>query len=224
MIQQKIKDWIEHPESLNQDSLLELKGILDSYPYFQTVRLLYLKNLYLLKDSSFEDELRKSALFVADLSVLFYFIEGERFVIKAQEREMKKLHEHDTDEKYVDRTLDLIDRFLSEMPAGDQASDLSALNVAVVSDYTSVLEKSQQANEAPVLEPNEPAVTPQPAQSDNEEDYMTETLARIYVKQHRYDKALEIIRKINLKYPEKNAYFADQIRFLEKLIINAKTK
>jgi len=27
-----------------------------------------------------------------------------------------------------------------------------------------------------------------------------------------------------LKYPEKNAYFADQIRFLEKLIINTKSK
>jgi hypothetical protein len=25
-----------------------------------------------------------------------------------------------------------------------------------------------------------------------------------------------------LKYPEKNVYFADQIRFLEKLIINTK--
>lgn len=64
---------------------------------------------------------------------------------------------------------------------------------------------------------------------DNEEDmedesYFTETLAKIYVKQQRYSKALEIIKKLNLKYPKKNAYFADQIRFLEKLIINTKSK
>lgn len=52
----------------------------------------------------------------------------------------------------------------------------------------------------------------------------TETLAKIYIKQHRYDKALEIIEKLSLNYPKKNAYFADQIRFLEKLIINAKSK
>jgi len=49
-------------------------------------------------------------------------------------------------------------------------------------------------------------------------------LAKIYVKQQRYSKALEIIKKLSLKYPKKNAYFADQIRFLEKLIINAKSK
>ena len=52
--------------------------------------------------------------------------------------------------------------------------------------------------------------------------FFTETLARIYIKQKRYDKALQIIKNLSLKYPEKNVYFADQIRFLEKLIINIK--
>ena len=52
------------------------------------------------------------------------------------------------------------------------------------------------------------------------EDYFTETLARIYIKQGNYSKALEIIQRLSLDYPKKNAYFADQIRFLEKLIIN----
>ncbi|MBQ4524467.1 MAG: tetratricopeptide repeat protein, partial [Bacteroidaceae bacterium] len=42
--------------------------------------------------------------------------------------------------------------------------------------------------------------------------------------QHRYAKALEIIRRLSLKYPKKNAYFADQIRFLEKLVINSNDK
>ena len=61
-------------------------------------------------------------------------------------------------------------------------------------------------------------------EKDNEEEYFTETLARIYVKQGRYSKALEIIKRLSLAYPKKNAYFADQIRFLEKLIINSNNK
>ncbi|MDR1201878.1 MAG: hypothetical protein LBL58_09670 [Tannerellaceae bacterium] len=56
----------------------------------------------------------------------------------------------------------------------------------------------------------------------DEDSYFTETLARIYIKQKRYEKALQIIKNLSLKYPEKNVYFADQIRFLEKLIINTK--
>ena len=45
--------------------------------------------------------------------------------------------------------------------------------------------------------------------------YLTMTLAKIYIKQQRYEKALEIMRKVNLNNPKKSAYFADQIRFLQ---------
>ena len=57
-----------------------------------------------------------------------------------------------------------------------------------------------------------------------DESYFTETLAKIYIKQRKYSRALEIIRSLYLQFPEKNAYFADQIRFLEKLIINNNLK
>ena len=47
--------------------------------------------------------------------------------------------------------------------------------------------------------------------------YCTETLARIYIQQGRFEKALEIITRLNLIFPKKNANFADQKRFLKKL-------
>lgn len=53
---------------------------------------------------------------------------------------------------------------------------------------------------------------------------LSESLAKIYIKQHKYEKALEIIKSISLKFPEKSIYFADQIRFLQKLIINEQFK
>ena len=81
-----------------------------------------------------------------------------------------------------------------------------------------------------IVLPEQPQQTPdleQPAENDGkepEEGYFTETLARIYIKQGRYSKALEIIQRLSLQYPKKNAYFADQIRFLKKLIINNNKK
>jgi predicted Zn-dependent protease len=62
--------------------------------------------------------------------------------------------------------------------------------------------------------------TAQEPQTDLGNGVLTEAMARIYIKQGKYDKAIEIIQRISLKYPKKNRYFADQIRFLEKLIIN----
>ena len=80
-----------------------------------------------------------------------------------------------------------------------------------------------QLSETPEYRP-EPQ--PEPAEGENgvESEYFTETLARIYIKQGRYSKALEIIQRLSLQIPKKNAYFADQIRFLEKLIVNSNKK
>ncbi|MDE6811934.1 MAG: hypothetical protein K2J15_06230 [Muribaculaceae bacterium] len=53
---------------------------------------------------------------------------------------------------------------------------------------------------------------------------LTESFARILIKNRNYKKALQIIQELNLKNPEKSIYFADQIRFLKKLIINQSPK
>ena len=50
----------------------------------------------------------------------------------------------------------------------------------------------------------------------------TETLARIYIKQKKYERAVEIFKSLMLKNPEKSIYFADRIRFLEKVINHLK--
>ena len=47
--------------------------------------------------------------------------------------------------------------------------------------------------------------------------YMTETLARIYLEQKNYDKAIQSYKILCLKYPEKSGFFADQIKAVEKL-------
>jgi hypothetical protein len=102
---------------------------------------------------------------------------------------------------------DLIDSFLEEdkqrIPGkGLQSADGDA------SDYMGEPEEPENGKDAPPPR--------------DEDAYFTETLARIYIRQKRYEKALQIIKNLSLKYPEKNVYFADQIRFLEKLIINTK--
>ncbi|MBB4037767.1 hypothetical protein GGR21_003688 [Dysgonomonas hofstadii] len=58
----------------------------------------------------------------------------------------------------------------------------------------------------------------------NEDVFFTETLAKIYIRQKKYEKAYKIIKHLSLNYPKKNIYFADQLSFLEKLIINSKYK
>ena len=132
MTEQHLQEWIKHPEHLNEESLQELKELVGRYPYFQTARVLYLKNLFVLKDPSFQEELRRSAIYIADLSLLFYFIEGERFTIRKHAPQETRSGQGESD-----RTLDLIDRFLAELPE-EPAQELP-LPAEVSVDYTSIL-------------------------------------------------------------------------------------
>ena len=251
MNQQRLNEWIKHPEKLNRDTLYELRTLLARYPYFQTVRLLYLKNLFLLHDITFGEELRRSAIYITDRKILFNLVEGDHYGVKALEKQVQQ-----ETAPGIDRTLSLIDAFLATLP--EETNQDHTIPLEISTDYTSYLLKedssAENIDEQPLLQgqdltdsfinkteegtvdfvvKEEEISSPTSEQDETEESvdeilddesYFTETLAKIYVKQQRYSKALEIIRKLNLNYPKKNAYFADQIRFLEKLIINAKSK
>lgn len=49
------------------------------------------------------------------------------------------------------------------------------------------------------------------------ESLMTETLARIYLEQKNYDKAIKAYKILSLNYPEKSSLFADQIKAIRIL-------
>ena len=246
----EITELINHPERMDRDTLYELRSLLALYPYFQTARLLMLQNLYLLHDPTFDQELRRAAIYITDRRVLFQMIEAAHYRLRTPG---VQAHKANDEGERKNRTLSLIDNFLGSIPKDEETGTAdkpkrkpTPADAAV--DYVAYLLESETDEDSTedvpqligqnlidsfinndtgkIVLSETPEFTPEVAkESDNEEKepeegYFTETLARIYIKQGRYSKALEIIRRLSLQYPKKNAYFADQIRFLEKLIIN----
>ncbi|MDE6331311.1 MAG: hypothetical protein K2L80_01790, partial [Muribaculaceae bacterium] len=64
-----------------------------------------------------------------------------------------------------------------------------------------------------------PVAAPKNQPQPQDDSLLSESLAKIFIKQGRYERAYEIISNLNLNYPEKSIYFADQLRFLRKLIL-----
>ena len=48
-------------------------------------------------------------------------------------------------------------------------------------------------------------------------ELVTPTLAKVYLEQEHYGKAILAYEKLILKYPEKSSFFADQIKLINKL-------
>ena len=48
-------------------------------------------------------------------------------------------------------------------------------------------------------------------------ELMTETLAKVYLEQKKYKKAIQAYRILSLKYPEKSSFFANRIKAVEQL-------
>jgi len=74
-------------------------------------------------------------------------------------------------------------------------------------------------SKSPKLKPDKSSTTTNiaPERSLPPEGLMTETLARVYLEQKNYKKALQAYKILILKSPEKSGFFADQIRAIKKL-------
>ena len=235
---------------MDRDTLYELRSTLALHPYFQTVRLLMLKNLHLLHDPSFDEELRRAAIYITDRRSLFNLVEAAHYRLQSTQSTQSTPNTQNT-QNSSSRTMALIDTFLDSIPpeaSEEQHTKRKPTPKDATVDYVAYLLENEDNNIAettPQMQGQDlidhflqeeqgrillnelkdeevPVDTPLIEEEPPEEEYFTETLARIYIKQGRFQKALDIIQRLSSSFPEKNAYFADQIRFLEKLIINSK--
>ena len=214
------------PKNINQKK--ELESIIFEYPYFQLAHAIYLKSLKIQDQFNFDLILKKTAILSSRRKMIFNWInDNENNLFKIQKRTKKiKTKDSPPQVSQLEGTSNL---------NKSKEEEQRMLFVDWVMSYTN----SKKENENRPLESKIEIIDsfleknpkiPKSKEKGNADDFlnlaldnkfnkselMTETLAKIYVKQQKFKEALYAYRILSLKYPEKSSLFANQIKKLQK--------
>ncbi|NND52379.1 MAG: hypothetical protein HKN54_08230 [Flavobacteriaceae bacterium] len=291
-----------HPEDINASQIADVKSVIEEFPYFQSARAIYLKGLKDTQSFKYNQELKTTAAYTTDRSVLFDFITTDQFIqnkiseqIKRNQENLKDIEIFDVEDLSVSKSVRIDAQLKQHMKDAEPIVDPHLFHRKYEEAKTEepfqieadqILEKSpeetleigkplefdrtemhsfsewlkitsfkpinrEDQNQADTKEKSQDPQTKksalidrfiesnpkiQPIRSEGPthniaksqmmqpDSLMTETLARIYLEQKNYDKAIQAYKVLSLKYPEKSGFFADQIQAIKELKNQNKSK
>lgn len=232
MVTNKFLDILKKELPINSVETAELKSIINQYPFFQSARALYLKGLKNQDHFRYNNELKKTAAHTIDRTVLFEYITSEAFEKKENLQDVitKKIQSEAKEDIRLDEAKVASDLTIGkpiQFKSSDSYSFHQWLQLSTKKPLQSVVEnKSEKEHIIDTFISNNPKIEPlgktesvtiEVVANEPNSQLMTETLAKVYLEQKKFENAIQAYRILSLKYPEKSGFFADQIKRIEIL-------
>jgi hypothetical protein len=302
---------LQNPQSISAEQVHDVTSVIEEFPYFQSAKAIYLKALKNKESFKYNLQLKKTAAYTTDRSVLFEYITSKVFLQNKISEQIKSNKEHlkaieiddfedlsihksviidDALKQHIKDSAPTLDPFLFEEKKETSESESSLpktpskpkqqtpeeqLQIGKplefdkeekhsfaqwlqLTSYQPIVREEEEKTETKADSTTEaqleeelsktskkeadklskfdlidkfiqanPKITPAKkeaplfnlanAQNSQSDTLMTETLARIYLEQKNYDKAIQAYKILSLKYPEKSGFFADQIQAVKEL-------
>lgn len=220
-------ELIRQPESIQKQDLSRLNELCKEHPYCSSLHKLRLKALKDDNSDLYNTELKMTAAISGNRTLLFEYITQESFKAPLKEliEEVKQSPEETLE---LGKPLEFDNSETHSFSEWLKLSKLKPIDRSSDANKTEELKPIEKTNKivdfiaktAKKERPKKEFFSPsQMAQQSVEENnsLMTETLAKVYLEQGHYNKAITAYEILSLKYPQKSGLFADQIKAIKQI-------
>jgi len=229
MTQEEFISLVKQPESVAAQHVSDLKEMVERFPYFVPSRILLTKSLQLSNSIHFEAHLKTTTVFIPSRRWLYYYLYPEK-LLSAEPYRREKNAKSGGD--YFDMlnvvesgggdTRQSLKNLADKLKSARSLVNIPTVPLKIQSDKvaknidveTSVNEFDKKVVEVVDANPVDVSV------SQSFEN--SEAKAKKLISERKYNEAIVILKELNLNNPKKSVYFADQIRFLEKVVSKSK--
>lgn len=182
----------------DEDDLIKIEKLLFKYPYYQNLHAFYLKSLKNQKKYNYSHILKKTSILTLDRENLYNWLN------KGINSKESNIIEDDNDIKSSKKTF--ID-WIIDNEKKDEISKQERIDKFISNNPK--IKNTVSSSKNFITENN-----------FDKFEFMTETLAKMYLKQKKYDEAKRAFKILILNYPEKKSLFANEIKKINKFLKN----
>ena len=238
----KLVSFLDNFDPNDAEHFRQIESLVNQFPNFHLTRAYYLKALQQQQSDGFDKALSHTAIATHDRELLYQFIETQIKKAKKSTKKKKLKKTPPQTEPVENISLEITAAKITQeeetviSPPSENKEEALPANRRFT-EWARYLKSRKSTEKQPEIAAKFELIDAFLAKQDkivpdvnaeNTEDLsekswaapdelMTETLAKVFVKQKKYNKALEAYQILGLKYPEKNSFFANQIKEIKRL-------
>tara|TARA_B110000240_G_scaffold197855_1_gene254725 strand:+ start:5275 stop:5919 length:645 start_codon:yes stop_codon:yes gene_type:complete len=208
-----IERAINNPNLIDDNLVSDLSQLVKKYPYFQTAHILLSKAMNNIDSVRFNSKIKKAAAYSSNRKILFKIISDKSNLQNNQEKEKNYANKQSLE--FSQNEMHSFNEWLTITKAS-KINRLTSKDDKLIKNFISLKPSVKIKKDKKFFKSVDIAKN---SLKENT-DLITETLARVYLEQEHFNKAINAYEKLKLKFPQKSTLFAEQI----KLIIELKNK
>jgi tetratricopeptide (TPR) repeat protein len=222
---EELLQLIKQPKDITPSAVKALQEIAEQYPYFQLAFTLIAKAAYAQDPDKAQPFIQVAAIYATDRNCLKLFLE-DKLIFKVQEEQATILEASNPQlatqpfNRQASKEADFINNYISTIRTRQEQKITKRKSLEQLNIIENFIQQGGHFKPKTIQSATLDATQVDLSQESStlQDDLITESLAQVMIKQGKFQQALEIYHKLQLKFSEKKSYFSVLIEELKKEI------